>query len=155
MAETRSRLAVRRALGVVYERLKNEDGVLATYRAWMKAGAKTPLPYNRVGEILEKRQDHKAALDAFIRSLQIEWNQPPIIEARKDCSRRPTRPIDENEGKDRTHCCGNGMIHARVGQHCMTRRPHLIGRVGASAPSCRMQEIWHDSKTMQAATGDG
>ena len=97
MAETRSRLAVRRALGVVYERLKNEDGVLATYRAWMKAGAKTPLPYNRVGEILEKRQDHKAALDAFIRSLQIEWNQPPTIEARKDCSRRPTRPIDENE----------------------------------------------------------
>jgi hypothetical protein len=84
--------AAYQALGVVYERLKNEDGVLATYRAWMKAGAKTPLPYNRVGEILEKRKDHKAALDALNRSLQIEWNQPPIIEAKKRLEARANKP---------------------------------------------------------------
>jgi hypothetical protein len=56
---------------------------LAAYRAWIKAGAKTPLPYNRIGELLEKRNDYRGALDAYVRSLQVEWNQPPIIEARK------------------------------------------------------------------------
>jgi tetratricopeptide (TPR) repeat protein len=71
------------ALANVYEKLQDEDGALATYRAWARAGAKTPLPYNRLGEILEKRKDYRGALDAYGRSLQVEWNQPPIIEARK------------------------------------------------------------------------
>jgi Tfp pilus assembly protein PilF len=71
------------ALANVYEKLKDEDGALAAYRAWVKAGAKTPLPYNRLGEILEKRKDYRGALEAYVRSLQVEWNQPPIIEARQ------------------------------------------------------------------------
>ena len=81
--EDPSRDAAYRALGSVCERLKDEDGVVAAYRAWIKAGAKTPLPYNRLGELLEKRKDYRGALDAYVRSLQVEWNQPPIIEARK------------------------------------------------------------------------
>jgi Tfp pilus assembly protein PilF len=75
--------AAYRALGNVCEKLKDEDGVLAAYRGWAAAGAKTPLPYNRIGEILEKRKDNQRALDAYQRSLQIEWNQPPVIEAKK------------------------------------------------------------------------
>jgi hypothetical protein len=75
--------AAYRALGGLCEKLKDEDGVLAAYRAWAAAGAKTPLPYNRIGEILEKRKDNARALEAYQRSLQIEWNQPPIIEAKK------------------------------------------------------------------------
>jgi hypothetical protein len=75
--------AAYRALGGVCEKLKDEDGVLAAYCAWAAAGAKTPLPYNRIGEILEKRKDNVHALEAYQRSLQIEWNQPPIIEAKK------------------------------------------------------------------------
>jgi hypothetical protein len=75
--------AAYRALGGVCEKLKDEDGVLAAYRGWAAAGAKTPLPYNRIGEILEKRKDNRGALDAYQRSLQIEWNQPPMIEAKK------------------------------------------------------------------------
>ena len=87
IVEDPSREAAYRALGSVYERLKDEAGVLATYRAWIKAGASTPLPYNRLGEILEKQKDDRGALEAYIRSLQVEWNQPPIIEARKRLER--------------------------------------------------------------------
>jgi hypothetical protein len=83
LLEDPARDAAYRALGSVCERLKDEGGVLAAYRAWIKAGAKTPLPYNRIGELLEKRNDYRGALDAYVRSLQVEWNQPPIIEARK------------------------------------------------------------------------
>ena len=83
-----SRVAAYQALGATYEKLKDEDGVLATYRAWIKAGAKTPLPYNRVGQILEQRKDDRGALEAYVRSLQIEWNQPPIIEARRRLEKR-------------------------------------------------------------------
>jgi hypothetical protein len=53
------------------------------YRAWAAAGAATPLPYNRIGQILEKQKDYKGALDAYTTSLKIEWNQPPIIEAKE------------------------------------------------------------------------
>jgi hypothetical protein len=83
LLEDPSRDAAYRALGSVCERLKDEGGVAAAYRAWIRAGAKTPLPYNRLGELLEKRSDYRGALDAYVRSLQVEWNQPPIIEARK------------------------------------------------------------------------
>jgi hypothetical protein len=83
LREDSAREAAYRALEGVYERLNDEDGVLATCRAWVRAGATTPLPCNRLGEILEKRKDYQGALDAFTRSLAIEWNQPPIIEAKK------------------------------------------------------------------------
>jgi predicted TPR repeat methyltransferase len=61
----------------------DEDAALAAYQAWVQAGAATPLPYNRIGEILEKRKDYKAALESYAKSLKVEWNQPPIIEAKK------------------------------------------------------------------------
>jgi hypothetical protein len=47
------------------------------------AGAHSPLPSNRIGEILERRKDYRGALEAYTRSLQVEWNQPPIIEAKE------------------------------------------------------------------------
>jgi hypothetical protein len=36
-----------------------------------------------MGEILEKRKDLTGALAAYRKSLQTEWNQPPVIEAVK------------------------------------------------------------------------
>jgi tetratricopeptide (TPR) repeat protein len=74
--------AAYQALLQTCERLKDEEGVLAACRAWVAAGARSPLPYNRLGQILEGRKDYKGALDAYTRSLQVEWNQPPTIEAK-------------------------------------------------------------------------
>ena len=74
--------AAHRALADLCERKGDEDAALAAYRAWAVAGAKTPHPYNRIGQILERRKDDKGALEAYTRSLQIEWNQPPVIEAK-------------------------------------------------------------------------
>jgi hypothetical protein len=71
------------ALADLYEKSGDEDSALAAYQAWVQAGAATPLPYNRLGEIMEKRKDYKAALDFYTKSLKVEWNQPPIIEAKK------------------------------------------------------------------------
>ena len=45
------------------------------------------LPYNRIGEILEKRKDYPGALAAYTQSLVVEWNQPPIIEAKSRVQR--------------------------------------------------------------------
>jgi hypothetical protein len=70
------------ALCDLLERAGDENSSLAAYQAWIKAGARTPLPYNRIGRIMENRKDYKAALDAYTRSLEIEWNQPPIIETK-------------------------------------------------------------------------
>ena len=64
------------------ERGHDEKAVLAAYKAWAAAGARTPLPYNKIGEILERQGDTKGALDAYTKSLEVEWNQPPIIEAK-------------------------------------------------------------------------
>jgi len=64
------------------ERGGSDGEKLDVYRAWTAAGAPTPAPYNRLGELLEKRGDYKGALDAFTRSLKIEWNQPPVIDAK-------------------------------------------------------------------------
>ena len=44
LTEDPSRDAVYRALGSVYEKLKDENGVLVTYRAWIQAGAKPRSP---------------------------------------------------------------------------------------------------------------
>ena len=74
--------AAQRALADLCERKGDEDAALAAYRAWAVAGAKTPHPYNRIDQILERRKDDKGALEAYTRSLQIEWNRPPVIEAK-------------------------------------------------------------------------
>jgi hypothetical protein len=74
--------APRQALAELHERTGDENAALEAYRSWAESGALTPLPYNRTGQILEKRQDYQGALDAYRKSLQIEWNQPPIIEAK-------------------------------------------------------------------------
>ncbi len=49
----------------------------------MRSGPRSPLPWNRTGEILEKRRNLQGALEAYKKSLEIEWNQPPIMDARK------------------------------------------------------------------------
>ena len=71
------------ALADLYEKSGDEESAMAAYQAWVQAGAATPLPYNRLGEIMEKRKDYKSALDFYTKSLKVEWNQPPIIEAKK------------------------------------------------------------------------
>jgi hypothetical protein len=72
-----------RMLAQVCERMKDEAGAMAAYQAWADAGATAPLPYNRIGEMLERKKDYKGALDAYTKSLQVEWNQPPIIAAKQ------------------------------------------------------------------------
>lgn len=74
--------AARQALADLYERKGDEAAAFKAYQEWIAAGASTPLPHNRVGEILEKRKDFKGALEAYTQSLKVEWNQPPIIEAK-------------------------------------------------------------------------
>jgi hypothetical protein len=71
------------ALLDLYEKAGDDDATLEAYKAWVQARASTPLPYNRIAEILEKRKDFKSALDFYTKSLTVEWNQPPIIEAKK------------------------------------------------------------------------
>jgi len=57
--------------------------LLDHYLHWVRNGGVVPLPYNRIAELLEKRKDLAGALEFYTRSLQVEWNQPPIIEAKK------------------------------------------------------------------------
>jgi tetratricopeptide (TPR) repeat protein len=74
--------AAYQALADLCERTQKEDEALEVYRQWTRAGARTPLPWNRLGEILEKRKDYKGALEAYTQSLKVEWNQPPALEAK-------------------------------------------------------------------------
>ena len=74
--------AAHQALAESLERAGDTQAASEAYRAWIAAGARTPLPYNRLGQILEQRRDHRGALDAYTQSLKLEWNQPPIIEAK-------------------------------------------------------------------------
>jgi hypothetical protein len=67
----------------IVEQRKDDALVLAVCRQWAGAGGKSPMPWNRIGEILEQRKDYRGALDAYKQSLVVEWNQPPTIEARK------------------------------------------------------------------------
>jgi hypothetical protein len=67
----------------IVEQRKDESLVLAVCRLWTGAGGKSPMPWNRIGEILEQRKDYRGALEAYKQSLVVEWNQPPTIEARK------------------------------------------------------------------------
>ena len=64
------------------ERGHDEKAVLAAYKAWAASAPRTPLPYNKIGQILERQGDAKGALDAYTKSLEVEWNQPPVIEAK-------------------------------------------------------------------------
>lgn len=70
------------ALAQLYDKMKNEDLAFEAYRAWAATGPNTYVPYNRIGQIYEARKQYKQALEAYTRSLQIEWNQPPTIEAK-------------------------------------------------------------------------
>lgn len=60
----------------------NEDELLDAYRHWTQTNPQTPLPWNRLGQMLEKRKDFKGALEAYTESLKVEWNQPPTIEGK-------------------------------------------------------------------------
>jgi len=70
------------ALADLCEKGGKEDEILETYRLWTSAGARISIPWNRLGAILEKRQDFKGALAAYNQSLKIDWNQPPTMEAK-------------------------------------------------------------------------
>jgi tetratricopeptide (TPR) repeat protein len=72
-----------RALLDIAEKKGDDDWVLDACRLWVLHGARSPTPHNRMGEILEKRKDLTGALAAYRKSLQTEWNQPPVIEAVK------------------------------------------------------------------------
>lgn len=74
--------AAHQALADLMERSGDEEAAFKVYQAWAAAGATTPLPYNRIGEILEKRKDYRGALEAYTKSIEIEWNQPPTIIAK-------------------------------------------------------------------------
>lgn len=65
------------------ERKADEEWLLDAYGLWMRSGPRSPLPWNRTGEILEKRRNLQGALEAYKKSLVIEWNQPPVMDARK------------------------------------------------------------------------
>jgi hypothetical protein len=70
-----------RRLGDVLEQGGNEEALLDHYHAWVRHGAVSPHPFNRIGEILEKNGEPRGALEFYKRSLQVEWNQPPVIDA--------------------------------------------------------------------------
>jgi len=76
-------------LADICEKAGNEDELIRTYRRWTRANPHTPGPWNRLGELLEKRKDYKGALEAYKRSLEVEWNQPPIIEAKTRMDKIP------------------------------------------------------------------
>jgi len=67
----------------VLEQGKKENALLDHYQTWVRNGALVPGPYNRIAEIMEKRKDLRSALEFYTRSLQVEWNQPPVIEAKR------------------------------------------------------------------------
>jgi Tfp pilus assembly protein PilF len=76
-----SQADVYQVLANIAEKKGEDDWLLEAYRAWIYSGPRTPMPYNRIAEILEKRKDFKDASEYFKESLKIEWNQPPVIEA--------------------------------------------------------------------------
>ena len=63
-------------------RMKDEQAVLDACRAWAKSGATVPLPYNRIGEILEKKGDLKGALQAYNNSIHVDWRQVHIVKTK-------------------------------------------------------------------------
>jgi hypothetical protein len=77
-----SLMEAHQALADLCEKDGKEDEILEAYRQWTHAGALTTTPWNRLGEILERRKDFKGALEAYKQSLKINWNQPAAIEAK-------------------------------------------------------------------------
>ncbi len=77
-----SNAGVCQAMAQFYDKLKNQDAAFEAYKAWAATGGCSPVPYNRIGQEYEARKQYKQALEAYTRSLQIEWNQPPTIEAK-------------------------------------------------------------------------
>jgi hypothetical protein len=71
------------ALADVAERKGDADWMFDAYHIWSISGPRQPLPWNRIGELLEKKKDTRGALEAYKRSLRIEWNQPPVMDAVK------------------------------------------------------------------------
>ena len=71
-----------RLLVEVCGRMKDEPAVLETCRAWADAGATDPMPYNRIGEMLEKKGDLQGALLAYRNSFRLDWQQIPVIRAK-------------------------------------------------------------------------
>jgi tetratricopeptide (TPR) repeat protein len=69
------------ALADAAEKKGDEDRMFEAYRLWSLSGPRQPLPWNRMGEIHEKRKQTRPALDAYRKSLEIEWNQPPVMDA--------------------------------------------------------------------------
>lgn len=69
------------AMLAVAERMKDDDHVLEAAWMWGLSGFPAYLAWNRFGEILEKRGDARGALEAYRKSLEIEWNQPPTLNA--------------------------------------------------------------------------
>ncbi len=63
------------------EKKGDENAIFDAYWLWSLSGPRNPLPWNRIGEILERRKDLRGALNAYKKSIQIEWNQPPTMEA--------------------------------------------------------------------------
>ena len=51
--------AAYQALADLCEKTGNEDEILDVYRQWTASDPRTPLPWNRLGELLEKRKDYK------------------------------------------------------------------------------------------------
>jgi len=69
-------------LGEACGRLKDESATLKAYQAWADAGATITLPFNKIGEILERKGDRQGALSAYRQSLCLDGNQTQIIKAK-------------------------------------------------------------------------
>jgi tetratricopeptide (TPR) repeat protein len=72
-----------RALLDTAERTHDEGQIMAAAWQWGLSGPPAPAPWNRFGALLEKQGDLRGALEAYRKSLEVEWNQPPIMEARR------------------------------------------------------------------------
>jgi hypothetical protein len=59
----------------------DDDKILDAAWAWGISPLRATMPLNRTGEILEKRGDVRGALEAYVKSLELEWNQPPVMDA--------------------------------------------------------------------------
>jgi len=74
--------AAHQALADLCEQDGDENELIRVYRQWTATAPKMSLPWTRLGQLLEKKKDFQGALDAYNQSLEIEWNQPPVIEAK-------------------------------------------------------------------------
>ena len=59
-----------------------QDEALALARRWVAAMPKSYQARNALGTLLEKQGKLREAMEQYTLSLQIEWNQPPTVEAK-------------------------------------------------------------------------